>query len=301
MIGIVVIIKKILNYKILSVKNLNIGLKVVNVLQINELNKIAFYLRKKIIEISYQTKAHHIGSELSCIDILVALYFSIMNINVSDPQDKNRDFFILSKGHAALALYVTLMKKGFFSEDYLKKEFLSDGGTLGGHPDMNNQLGIEISSGSLGHGLSVGAGIALAKKKDRNKGKAFVLLGDGECNEGMVWEALLFASHHKLDNLMAIIDYNKLQGFGSTRDVLNLDPLKKKFESFGWTTQEVNGHDIKSIINVSKELFKEKHKPNLLIANTIKGKGVNSMENRLESHYEVLDEEKYLDIIKNYK
>ena len=301
MIGIVVIIKKILNYKILSVKNLNIGLKVVNVLQINELNKIAFYLRKKIIEISYQTKAHHIGSELSCIDILVALYFSIMNINVSDPQDKNRDFFILSKGHAALALYVTLMKKGFFSEDYLKKEFLSDGGTLGGHPDMNNQLGIEISSGSLGHGLSVGAGIALAKKKDRNKGKAFVLLGDGECNEGMVWEALLFASHHKLDNLMAIVDYNKLQGFGSTRDVLNLDPLKKKFESFGWTTQEVNGHDIKSIINVSKELFKEKHKPNLLIANTIKGKGVNSMENRLESHYEVLDEEKYLDIIKNYK
>ena len=272
-----------------------------NTSQINDLNKISFFLRKKIIEISYKTKAHHIGSELSCIDILVALYFSVMNINASTPPDKNRDFFILSKGHAALALYVTLMKKGFFSEDYLKKEFLSDGGKLGGHPDMNQKLGIEISSGSLGHGLSVGAGIALANKKDGNQGKAFVLLGDGECNEGMVWEAILFASHQKLDNLMAIIDYNKLQGFGSTRDVLNLDPLKKKFESFGWTTQEVNGHDIKSIINVSKELFKEKHKPNLLIANTIKGKGVNSMENRLESHYEVLDEEKYLDIIKNYK
>jgi|TARA_B100002003_G_C14067847_1_gene513777 transketolase len=272
-----------------------------NTSQINELKKISFFLRKKIIEISYQAKAHHIGSELSCIDILVALYFNIMNINANTPHDKNRDFFILSKGHAALALYVTLMKKGFFSENYLKKEFLSDGGTLGGHPDKNNQLGIEISSGSLGHGLSIGAGIALANKKDNNPGKVFVLLGDGECNEGMVWEALLFASHQKLNNLMAIIDYNKLQGFGSTKDILNLDPLKEKLESFGWNTKEVNGHDINSIINTSKELFKEKNKPSLLIANTIKGKGINSMENKFESHYEVLDEKKYLNIIKNYQ
>ena len=272
-----------------------------NTSQINKLKKISFFLRKKIIEISYQAKAHHIGSELSCIDILVALYFNIMNINANTPHDKNRDFFILSKGHAALALYVTLMKKGFFSENYLKKEFLSDGGTLGGHPDKNNQLGIEISSGSLGHGLSIGAGIALANKKDNNPGKVFVLLGDGECNEGMVWEALLFASHQKLNNLMAIIDYNKLQGFGSTKDILNLDPLKEKLESFGWNTKEVNGHDINSIINTSKELFKEKNKPSLLIANTIKGKGINSMENKFESHYEVLDEKKYLNIIKNYQ
>ena len=272
-----------------------------NTSQINDLNKISFFLRKKIIEISYKTKAHHIGSELSCIDILVALYFSVMNINASTPPDKNRDFFILSKGHAALALYVTLMKKGFFSEDYLKKEFLSDGGKLGGHPDMNKKLGIEISSGSLGHGLSIGAGIALANKKDGNQGKAFVLLGDGECNEGMVWEAILFASHQKLDNLMAIIDYNKLQGFGSTKNVLNLDPLKEKFESFGWNTLEVDGHNIESIVNASRELLKKKNKPNLIIANTIKGKGVDSMENKLESHYEVLDEKKYLDIMKNYK
>ena len=269
--------------------------------QNNELEKISFFLRKKIIEISYQAKAHHIGSELSCIDILVALYFNIMNISSKTPNDKNRDFFILSKGHAALALYVTLMKKGFFSENYLKKEFLSDGGALGGHPDKNSQLGIEVSSGSLGHGLSIGAGIALANKKDGNPGKAFVLLGDGECNEGMVWEALLFASHQKLNNLMAIIDYNKLQGFGSTKDILNLDPLKEKLESFGWNTKEVNGHDIKSIINTSKELFEEKNKPSLLIANTIKGKGIHSMENKFESHYEVLDEKKYLDIIKNYQ
>ena len=272
-----------------------------NISQINDLNKISFFLRKKIIEISYQAKAHHIGSELSCIDILVALYFNIMNINAKTPNDKNRDFFILSKGHAALALYVTLMKKGFFSENYLKKEFLSDGGALGGHPDKNTQLGIEVSSGSLGHGLSIGAGIALANKKDSSPGKVFVLLGDGECNEGMVWEALLFASHHRLNNLMAIIDYNKLQGFGSTKDILNLDPLKEKLESFGWNTKEVNGHDIKAIINTSKELFEEKSKPSLLIANTIKGKGIQSMENKFESHYEVLDEKKYLDIIKNYQ
>ena len=268
---------------------------------IDKLNKISFLLRKKIIDISYQTKAHHIGSELSCIDILVALYYEIMNIDPNEPTKKVRDFFILSKGHAALALYVTLMNRGFFSENYLIKEFISDGGKLGGHPDKNIPLGIEISTGSLGHGLSIGAGIALANKKDKNPSKTFVLLGDGECNEGMIWEASLFASHQKLDNLIAIIDYNKLQGFGSTTEILDLYPLKEKFQSFGWNTQEVNGHDISSIINTTNKMFAEKNKPNLIIANTIKGKGIASMENKFESHYEVLDKTKYLEIIKHYK
>ena len=272
-----------------------------NINEIDKLNNISFLLRKKIIDISYQTKAHHIGSELSCIDILVALYYNIMNVDPNEPTKKVRDFFILSKGHAALALYVTLMNRGFFSENYLMKEFISDGGKLGGHPDKNIPLGIEISTGSLGHGLSIGAGIALANKKDKNPSKTFVLLGDGECNEGMIWEASLFASHQKLDNLIAIIDYNKLQGFGSTTDILDLYPLKEKFQSFGWNTKEVNGHDITSIINTTNKMFAEKNKPNLLIANTIKGKGITSMENKFESHYEVLDEAKYLEIIKNYK
>ena len=272
-----------------------------NINEIDKLNNISFLLRKKIIDISYQTKSHHIGSALSCIDILVALYYKIMNVDPNEPTKKVRDYFILSKGHAALALYVTLMNRGFFSENYLMKEFISDGGKLGGHPDKNISLGIEISSGSLGHGLSIGAGIALANKKDKNPSKTFVLLGDGECNEGMVWEASLFAGHQQLDNLIAIIDYNKLQGLGATKEILDLHPLKEKFQSFGWNTQEVNGHNIVSIINTANEMFAEKNKPNLIIANTIKGKGIASMENKFESHYEVLDETKYLEIIKHYK
>ena len=266
-----------------------------------ELEEIALNLRKKIIEISYLSKSHHIGSELSCIDILVSLYFKIMKIEPKKPTHKDRDYFILSKGHAALALYVTLMQKGFFSENFLKKEFLSNGGQLGGHPDMNLDKGIEISSGSLGQGLAIAAGITLANKKDNKKNRTFVLLGDGECNEGMIWEAALFASHQKLNNLIAIIDYNKLQGFGSTTEIMDLEPFKEKFESFGWNTMLVDGHDIQSIITAIEKIFLCKNKPNVLIANTVKGKGITFMENKFESHYEVLDAKKYQEIIKNLK
>tara|TARA_Y100000590_G_scaffold165151_1_gene189162 strand:+ start:3604 stop:4416 length:813 start_codon:yes stop_codon:yes gene_type:complete len=266
-----------------------------------ELKEIALNLRKKIIEISYISKAHHVGSELSCIDILVSLYFKIMNVYPKEPKNQDRDYFILSKGHAALALYVTLMQRGFFSENFLKKEFLSDGGQLGGHPDKDLEKGIEISSGSLGQGLAIGAGISLINKKDNKKNKTFVLLGDGECNEGMIWETALFASHQKLSNLLAIIDYNKLQGLGSTTKIINLEPLKEKFQSFGWNTVEVDGHDIDSIISVIEKLFLQNDKPNLLIANTVKGKGVPFMENRFESHYEVLDKKKYEEAIKKLK
>jgi len=266
-----------------------------------DLEKIALNLRKKIIEISYLTKAHHVGSELSCIDILVALYFKIMNIYPNKPTHKDRDYFILSKGHAALALYVTLMKKGFFSESYLKKEFLSDGGQLGGHPDKDLNKGIEISSGSLGQGLSIGVGIALIHKKDNKKNKTFVLLGDGECNEGMIWESALFAAHQKLNNLVAIIDYNKLQGLGSTTKIANLEPLKEKFESFGWKVHVVDGHNIQSMVTAFNNMLGQHDKPNLMIANTIKGKGVPFMENRFESHYEVLDEKKYQIAIEKLK
>ena len=266
-----------------------------------ELKKIALNLRRKIIEISFLSKAHHIGSELSCIDILVSLYFKIMNIYPKKPKNKNRDYFILSKGHAALALYVTLMKKGFFSENFLKNEFLSNGGKLGGHPDKNLNYGIEISTGSLGQGLSIAVGIALMNKKDNKTNKTFVLLGDGECNEGMIWEAALFAGHKKLDNLFAIIDYNKLQGLGPTSEVIDLEPLKDKFISFGWNTMLVDGHDINSIIATIKKMFLQKDKPNLIIARTIKGKGVAFMENKFESHYLVLDKNKYKKAIKNLK
>lgn len=272
-----------------------------NFKKINDLSyleKIAKDLRKDIIEISFHSKAHHIGSEFSCIDLISALYFNIMNIYPLDPYSEDRDWFILSKGHAALAQYVALARAGFFNKSLLKKEFLTNGGLLGGHPDKNSVPGIEISSGSLGHGLSIGAGLALALKKDKKNNKVFVLLGDGELNEGMIWEATMFSSHNHLDNLVGIIDYNRLQGFGTTDEILNLDPLNEKFDSFGCSTTTINGHNMEEIINVFSKLPLKKNKPSIIIANTIKGKGIQSMENKLHSHYEVLTKNRYDEIMR---
>ena len=266
----------------------------------NKIETISLDLKKKILEISYKKKAHHIGSCLSCIDILTALYFGFMK--VKNYQIKKNDRFIMSKGHAALSYYLVLMKLKFFSEKFLLNEYLTNNGKLGGHPDMNMKLGIDFSSGSLGNGISVAAGMAYAHKADKQKNKVFTLIGDGECNEGIVWETALFAGHHKLNNLFVIIDYNKLQGFGSTNKILNLEPLKSKFQSFNWNVDQVNGHNINQIIKSLKKLNKKKNnKPNLIIANTIKGKGVKFMENKFESHYEVLDSTKYNLSIKNLR
>ncbi len=266
----------------------------------NKIESISLDLKKKILEISYKKKAHHIGSCLSCIDILTALYFGFMK--VKNNQIKKNDRFIMSKGHAALSYYLVLMKLKFFSEKFLIKEYLTDNGKLGGHPDMNKKLGIDFSSGSLGNGISVATGMAYAYKVDKQKNKVFTLIGDGECNEGIVWETALFAGHHKLDNLFVIIDYNKLQGFGSTNKILNLEPLKSKFQSFNWNVDQVDGHNVKQIIKSLNKLNKKKNKkPNLIIANTIKGKGVKFMENKFESHYEVLDSTKYNQSIKNLR
>ena len=266
----------------------------------NKIETISLEFKKKILEISYKKKAHHIGSCLSCIDILTALYFGFMK--VKNNQIKKNDRFIMSKGHAALSYYLVLMKLKFFSEKFLLNEYLTNNGKLGGHPDMNMKLGIDFSSGSLGNGISVAAGMAYAHKADKQKNKVFTLIGDGECNEGIVWETALFAGHHKLNNLFVIIDYNKLQGFGSTNKILNLEPLKSKFQSFNWNVAQVNGHNINKIIKSLKKLNKKKNnKPNLIIANTIKGKGVKFMENKFESHYEVLDSTKYNLSIKNLR
>jgi len=268
-------------------------------LNIKYLEKLSNNLRKEIIDISYKKKAHHIGSELSCIDILAVLYFSIMNIKPSNKYKLSRDFFLLSKGHAALSLYVTLCKKKFFSKKFLYKEFLSNGGKLGGHPDLNTSLGIDFSSGSLGHGLSIGCGIALSKKKDKIPGNVYVLLGDGECNEGMIWESIMFASSFKLNNLTAIIDYNNLQGLDFSNKIINLKPLDKKLKSFGWEVYIVDGHNISSLIKT----FKNKNKkPKAIIAKTIKGKGLISMENKLSSHYVKIDtKSQYEQLIKELK
>ena len=269
-------------------------------ISINNLSKISLFLKKKIIDISYAKKVHHIGSCLSCIDILVALFFGVMKHSKNNPSSKN-DFFIISKGHAALAYYLILMKKNFFSENYLLKNFFVNNGSLGGHPDRNKKLGIDYCSGSLGHGISVGCGVALSYLKDKKKNKVFVLMGDGECNEGMVWEAMLFAGHQKLHNLFVVIDYNKLQGFGRTTDILNLSSLKKKIQSFNWNVLEADGHNIGNIIKQAKKMISLANKPNLIIANTVKGKGISFMENKFESHYQVLDNKNYLQSLKEIK
>ena len=280
---------------------LSIGIKIFTMRKKNKLvdkiNLISKELKKKILDISFKKKAHHIGSCLSCIDLLCALYFGFMKIDKKKINKNDR--FIMSKGHAALSYYLILMKQKFFTEKFLIDEYLTDNGKLGGHPDMNNKLGIDFSSGSLGNGISVAAGMAYAFKADKKKNKVFVLIGDGECNEGIVWETVLFAGHHKLDNLFVILDYNKLQGFGSTDKILNLEPVKPKFESFNWNVIQTDGHNILEILRSLELLNKKKKRPNLLIANTIKGKGVKFMENKFESHYEVLNEKKYNISIKN--
>ena len=257
----------------------------------SKLIDISDSIRKKVIEISYKKKAHHIGSCLSCVEIMTVLFFQIMKF--SKKKIKQNDFFILSKGHAALIYYLVLVQKNFFSEKYLLKNFLSDNGTLGGHPDRNKKLGIDYCSGSLGHGISVGCGVAFSNLKEKKRNKVFVLIGDGECNEGMVWESFLFAGHHKLHNLFVVIDYNKLQGFGSTNNILNLSSLKEKVKSFNWNVYEADGHNIKDLISKSNKLILKKNKPNLIIANTIKGKGISFMENKFESHYQVLNKKEF--------
>lgn len=257
----------------------------------SKLINISDSIRKKIIEISYKKKAHHIGSCLSCVEIMTVLFFQIMKF--SKKKIKQNDFFILSKGHAALIYYLVLVQKNFFSEKYLLKNFLSNNGTLGGHPDRNKKLGIDYCSGSLGHGISVGCGVAFSNLKEKKRNKVFVLIGDGECNEGMIWESFLFAGHHKLHNLFVVIDYNKLQGFGSTNNILNLSSLKKKVKSFNWNVYEADGHNIKDLISKSNKLILKKNKPNLIIANTIKGKGISFMENKFESHYQVLNKKEF--------
>ena len=259
---------------------------------INKLKDLSNFIKRKIIEISYKKKAHHIGSCLSCVEIMIVLFFRVMKF--SKKNIKRNDFFILSKGHAALIYYIILMKKNFFSEKYLIENFLKNSGSLGGHPDRNKKLGIDYCSGSLGHGISVGCGVALSYLKNKKNNKVFVLLGDGECNEGMVWESFLFAGHHKLHNLLVVIDYNRMQGFGSTEKILNLSSLKQKIKSFNWNVLEANGHDIKDLLSKSQKLISKKDKPNLIIANTIKGKGVSFMENKFESHYQVLNKEEFL-------
>lgn len=254
--------------------------------------EISKEIRKKIIKMKYESQEGHLGSALSCVDILNVLYFKTLNIDPKNPLDENRDRFILSKGHASAALFAVLAQKGFFPEEMLGT-YCKDGSMLAGHPTRGCVPGVEASTGALGHGLPMGVGMALAGKNDNKNYRVFVMMSDGECDEGTTWEAALFSAQHKLDNLTVIIDYNKWQAFGRTSEVLNLEPLAEKWGAFGWAAKQINGHDFTEIENALSAVPFEKGKPNVIIANTVKGKGVPFIEDKLESHYIHLTKEDY--------
>lgn len=239
----------------------------------------------------YQSKASHIGGALSMVDLLAVLYGSEMNYNAENPMWEKRDRFILSKGHSCVSYYAVLALCDFFPVEKLN-EYGKDGSLLLSHA-THHIPGVEISSGSLGHGLPVACGMALAAKRKKESFRTYVLLGDGEMDEGSNWEALLFAAHFKLDNLCLIIDCNKIQSLGMTGDVLQLEPLKAKLEAFNWHVIRIDGHDHAAIINAFKSARSEKGKPSVIIADTVKGKGVSFMENTLLWHYKSPDEKQY--------
>ncbi len=251
-----------------------------------ELQNIACELRARIIENSHKTGAPHLGSCLSCIDILVAIYFSALRIDPKAPKALDRDRFILSKGHGAPALFQVLAMKGFFPYS-LFETFGQDGAMLGEHPPTPDYLaGIEAATGSLGHGLPIGLGMALSARIQHQAYKVYALLGDGECNEGSVWEAAMMAAAQKVDNLMVFVDFNKWQATGRSEEVLALSPLVEKWRAFGWDACEINGNDMGQLL----EVLSRKNvtgKPVAVIAHTVKGKGISFMEDDNNWHYRI--------------
>lgn len=249
-------------------------------------------IRLHVLDMISHAKSAHIGSSFSMVDILTVLYHDILRVRPQEPDWCERDRFILSKGHACAGLYAVLAERGFFPKDWLDNFYLNDS-HLAGHITQSAVPGIEISTGSLGHGLPVANGMALAAKRDEKRYRIFTLLSDGECDEGSVWEAILFAPHHKLDNLVAIVDYNKIQSFGTVDEVLKLDPLADKWKAFGWSVQEIDGHDFGEIKTALNCIPRVTEKPTCIIAHTVKGKGVSFMEEKLLWHYRSPQDEEY--------
>lgn len=237
----------------------------------------------------HRAKASHIGGCLSVADVLAVLYGGVLRVDPERPEWPDRDRFVLSKGHAAAALYATLAERGFFPSTWLE-EFCRDGGRLCGHVTSGQVPGVEVSVGSLGHGLPIGCGMALAAARDRRPSRVFVVLSDGECDEGSTWEAVLFAGHQRLANLVAIVDYNKIQSFGRTSEVLDLDPLAEKWRAFRWASREVDGHDHDALAAALGAAPFEAGRPSVVVAHTVKGKGVSFMENDLAWHYRSPDD-----------
>ena len=268
--------------------------------KVEGLANIANDIRIEIIEQVYNANSGHPGGSLSCADILAVLYFNQMNIDSENPNAKGRDRFVLSKGHCAPALYATLARKGYFDKELLKG-FRKVESNLQGHPDMKKVPGVDMSTGSLGQGLSAAVGMAIGSKMEHEGYRVYCLLGDGELEEGQVWEAAMSASKNKLDNLCAIVDYNTLQIDGNVEEVAGLIDIKEKFESFGFNVIEVNGHDIEALIHAFNSAKHQKDMPSVIIARTIKGKGVSFMEGKAEWHGKAPNQEQYEEAINELK
>ena len=262
----------------------------------NQLKLIAEQNRKRLVEVVYRAKAGHIGGDLSCLNVMTALYFEVMRgLDPANPKAPGRDRFVLSKGHCVEALYVTLEAKGFISSEMLDTlgQF---GSVLSGHPTIEVP-GIEVCSGALGHGLGIGIGMALAAKMDQKAYRTFVLMGDGEQGEGSIYEAAMAANKYHLDNLVAIIDRNHLQISGNTEDVMPIDSIRERWTAFGWEVTELNGDLMEDIVDAFSRIDYHSGKPHLLVSNTTKGKGVSFMEGIAKWHHGVLNEQQCLDAV----
>lgn len=258
--------------------------------ELHELSAIAKHIRKDIVSMITKAASGHPGGSLSAVEILTVLYFNEMKVDAKNPKDENRDRFVLSKGHAAPVLYSTLAHKGFLEKQELMG-LRKLGSRLQGHPNMNYVSGIDMSTGSLGQGISTAVGMAIAGKLDKKDYRVYSLLGDGELEEGQVWEAAMSAAHFKLDNLTAFIDFNGLQIDGKCEEVMNPQPIDEKFKAFGWHVLTIDGHNFEEIINAIEEAKQTKEKPTAIICKTIKGKGVSFMEDKVGWHGSAPSEE----------
>jgi len=251
---------------------------------LGELDAMARRIRGRIVQMSHDARAAHLASSLSCVDILVAAYWGVLHIDPARPTDPTRDRLVLSKGHAATALYATLAYRGFFPRGQLDTYSVA-GSSLAEHPSPHCLPGVEAATGSLGHGLPLGVGMALAGRMQGYGYRVFVVMSDGECNEGSVWEAALLAPAQGLDRLVAVIDYNKWQATGRSDQITALPSLREKWAAFGWSTQEIDGHDLGALVETMGNTPDGSKKPMAVIANTVKGKGVSFMEDDNNWHY----------------
>ena len=245
---------------------------------------LAKRIRLHCVRMTGKANASHVGGSLSAADLLAAIYGRALRYDPQRPDWPDRDRFIMSKGHACSALYAVLAESGYFPVERLET-FYQNGSPLAGHVMHKNVPGVELSTGSLGHGLPVATGMALAAKRDGRPSRIFCMVSDGECDEGSVWEAALFAPHHKLDNLVVIVDYNKIQSLGTVKEVIDLDPLPAKWSAFGWAVREIDGHNLQAAEEAVTQVPFEPGRPSCIVAHTVKGKGVSYMENKLLWHY----------------